>query len=87
MGLFRPLFVNFKFHIRLKIDEGGRAITYYFRPQGCASNDEMVLELYHYRSVSKNTVSGGLVIMAKFLSPPKLMRYRNCIIMAKSLLS
>ena len=31
------------------------------------------------RSVSKKTVSGGLVIMAKFLSPPKLMRYRNYI--------
>ena len=45
---------NFKFLIRLqlhepkKIDEGGKAITiihYYLRPQGCANNDEIVLEL------------------------------------------
>ena len=36
------------------------------------------------RSLSKTTVSGGLVIMAKFLSSLKMMRYY---IMAKSLLS
>ena len=58
--------------------EGGPLYHCCLMPQGCANNGEIVLNC-SIRSLSKKTVSDGLVIMAKFLSPLKMMRYRNCI--------
>ena len=66
MAIIRLLF-KFVTSLGQKIDDRGGSVFYYLRPP-------IMIIVASIMKLCKKTVSGGLVIMTKFLSPLKMVR-------------